>query len=43
MGRSSRIVNGLGNLAPSATDPAYGWPIMRSVFVLIERRGEAQQ
>ena len=43
MGRPSRIVNGLENGAPRAAYPAYGWPIMRSVFVLIERRGEAQQ
>ena len=43
MGRPSRIVNGLGRPAPPAAYPAYGGRIMRSVFVLIERRGEAQQ
>ncbi len=43
MGRRSRIVNSFETRVPTATYPAYGWSIMRSVFVLIERRDEAQQ
>jgi hypothetical protein len=38
---ASRILNGLTKLLRGVLHAAYGGRIMRSVFVLIERRGEA--
>ena len=43
LGPQSRNVNGTANPVAAPDGPSYGGSTMRSVFVLIERRGEAQQ